>query len=196
MGLVLTIIVGLDVIATRLLPTFIIGAFVLVFAGLAGVVRAWNHAWKEQCGPLDADESGLHLAGRYIVRRSAVRHGSVVERNGRAFLNLRRALGQVEVEVDDAEAQRILEAMRLDSRRFIGQFVMNRGTTRGTKLRAFVALVLFVFVAVASVRLGRVRSISIVIPTLLVSLLSASAILHAYAFRARLRVHVGTDGLG
>jgi hypothetical protein len=110
---------------------------VLYYAGLFGLLHAWNRFWRVRRGAVRASEEGLRLDGALLVARSAVRHGHVLSRDGAWFVRLGHALSLFEIAVADAEEGRaLLESMRLDPDRSVGQYPMMNGTYRQSWLAA------------------------------------------------------------
>ncbi|MDB5213530.1 MAG: hypothetical protein JWO86_1457, partial [Myxococcaceae bacterium] len=163
--------------------------FAAYYAGFIGTMHAWNRWWREERRALRADETGLWSGERCVVRRSAVRHGHIIRRDGRVFVRLGRMLRLVEIEVaDDEEGEALLAAMRLDAARSVAQYPMAHGTWRGSLIRAAVCLAPLVVWPVALIA-G--------LPLLIfLALLFASAIgTVLYSFNQMLRVSVGADGV-
>ena len=165
-------------------------AFLVYFAGVVAVFKAWTEWWNEQRGRLRADETGLWLGERCVIRREAVRHGYVFRRGERTYVRLGRALRHVEVEVaDEAEGEALLVAMRLDSGRSVAQYAMTNGTWRASFLRASASTLPVVLAPVVAFLLGGA------LPTLLGSLVVGSVFTLLYALDQLLRVSVGADGI-
>lgn len=164
--------------------------FLLYYASFIGLMWAWNRWWREERGDLRADETGLVLGERRVIRRDAVRHGYVLEREGRTYVRLGRMLRLVDVEVADvAEGEAMLAAMRLDAARSVAEYPMAHGTWRGAWIRAALSVVpLFMAVPLAHVLGGQV-------PAFLGCLLGALFITLPYSVNQLVRVSVGADGL-
>ena len=165
-------------------------ACAVYFPGIVGLFKAWTGWWREECGKLRADETGLWLGERCVIRRDAVDHAYVLRRKERTYVRFGRTLRHVEVEVgDSAEAEALLAAMRLDSGRSLAQYSMTHGTWRASFLRAAAStLPVLVAPGVAFLFGGTLR-------LLLGSLLVGSVLTCLYAFNMWVRVSVGADGI-
>jgi hypothetical protein len=165
-------------------------AVVAYYATLLGLSRAWTRWWYEERGALRADETGLWLGKRHVVRREDVSHGYVLRSEGRIYVRLARTVRNVDVEVsDEAEGEELLAAMRLDSGRSVAQYSMTHGTWRASFVRAGASTLPVLLAPVLALLLGGT------IPILLGSLLVGSVLTCLYAFNQMLRVSVGADGV-
>ena len=81
----------------------LLAAVIAYFVGVAGTLHAWNRWWRETRGELHADENELRIGQTTVIRRSSIRHGHVLRREGRVFVRLGRMLRLVDIEVADDE---------------------------------------------------------------------------------------------
>jgi hypothetical protein len=165
-------------------------ASALFFPAIVGLFKAWTDLWREERGHLRADEAGLWLGERSVIRREEVRHAYVLRRGARTYVRLGRRIRPVEVEVaDEADGEALLAAMRLDAGRSVGEYAMTHGTWRASFVRA-AASTLPVLVAPAVALL-----VGGALPLLLPSLLVGSVLTCLYAINLKVRVSVGADGI-
>lgn len=165
-------------------------AFAVFFPGIVGLFKAWTDWWREERGRLRADETGLWLGERCVIRRDAVSHAYVLRRDERTYVRFGRTLRLVEVEVaDEAEGEALLAAMRLDSGRSVGQYAMTHGRWRASFLRAAASTLPVLLAPAVAFLLGGT------LPLLLGSLLVGSVLTCLYALNLSVRVSVGADGI-
>lgn len=67
-------------------------AYAVFFPVLIALFKAWTESWLSERGLVRADETGLWLGDRCVIRREAVRHGYVLRRDDRTFVRLGRSL--------------------------------------------------------------------------------------------------------
>ena len=159
-------------------------------AVMAGPVYVWNLWWREERGRLRADETGLWLDTRCIVRRSALRHAYIRQVQGRSVVRLGRMFRPVDVEIaNDQEGEAFLASMRLDAARSVAQYRMSHGTWRGAWLRVGLMLAAFAVVPLAAWLLHASDLVAIG------TVLAALFLLNLYALNQSVRVSVGADGL-
>jgi len=165
-------------------------AVIAYFVAVSGTLHAWNRWWREKRGELHADENELRIGDAAVIRRSSIRHGHVLRRDGRIFVRLGRMLRLVDVEVaDEAEGEALLTAMRLDAARSVAQYPMTHGTWRGSLVRAAGAVVPLLLAPL----FGFVTGLSI--PMFLALLVAVSIAMVLYSINQMLRVSVGADGV-
>ena len=179
--------------ATSLVDRFHYSAVFVLLAyvsALIGGLQAWKRWWRELRGELRADESELRIGGEVVARRADVRHGYVLRRGDRIFVRLGRMLRPIDIEVaDEAEAETLLAAMRLDAAHSVAQYPMTHGTWTGSLLRAVAGVMPLVLVPPLCLALG------IPIPIFLGLLFAACIGTVGYSFNQMLRVSVGADGV-
>jgi hypothetical protein len=162
----------------------------LYFGAMFGSTHLWNTKWLERSGRLRADERGLWLDDAIVVPRSVLRHGSVIQRDGVAYVRLGRWLQPVEIVVEDElEGGALLAAMRLDAARSVGQFTMNHGSYASSWLKAIAGVVAFL-VGTSLVILSTWNPV--VLFGWLIAAMVASFVWAANQF---VRVSVGADGV-
>jgi hypothetical protein len=165
-------------------------AYAVFFPGIIGLFKAWTDSWCEERGLLRADEAGLWLGDRCVVRREEVRHGYILRRGDRTYVRLGRAIRLVEVEVEsEAEGKALLSAMRLDSGRSVGQYAMWYGTWHASLVRAAGAALPVVVAPGVAFLLGGT------LPLLFGTLLVAIVLSCLYALNQFVRISVGADGI-
>jgi hypothetical protein len=168
----------------------LLAAVIAYFAGVAGTLHAWNRWWRETRGELHADENELRIGQTTVIRRSSIRHGHVLRREGRVFVRLGRMLRLVDIEVaDDDEAEALLAAMRLDAGRSVAQYPMTHGTWRGSLVRAAAAVAPLLLAPYFSFVTG------LPIPMFIALLVAVSTATVLYSINQMLRVSVGADGV-
>lgn len=165
-------------------------AYVAYLGGFVGLMHAWNRWWLERRGRVRADESGLWLDDTLIARRSTIRHGHVLRRDGNAYVRLGRMLRLVDIAVaDEDEGQALLTAMRLDAARSVGQYPMSHGTYRSVWLR--VGLIVGLWVLSGAAVMFVARSAELFLATL-----AAWAVVGSiWGVNQHVRVSVGADGV-
>jgi hypothetical protein len=160
------------------------------FPATVGLFKAWTDGWREERGSVRAEETGLWLGDRRVIRRDAVSHAYVLRRGERTYVRFGRALRLVEVEVaDEAEGEVLLTAMRLDAGRSVGQYAMTYGRWRASFVRGAVATLPVLAAPGVAFVLGGTM------PLLLGSLLVGSLLTCLYAINLSVRVSVGADGI-
>jgi hypothetical protein len=165
-------------------------AYALFFPAIVGLFKAWTDLWREERGHLRADETGLWLGERSVIRREEVRHAYVLRRCARICVRFGRRIWPVEVEVaDEAGGEALLAAMRLDAGSSVGQYAMTHGTWRTSFLRA-AASTLPVLIAP-----GVALLVGGALPLLLPSLLVGSALTCLVAINLKVAVSIGADGI-
>lgn len=173
-------------------------AFAPWAAYLAGAVwlgRLYERTWKTTEGTVRADEHGIYVNGRLTLTRRALRHGHPMKDGDRTFLRLHRrapfaAPYDIEVE-DEAEARRLLAALRFDAQTSVSEFELRWGAGKSVQVMRWIkaATGTFAFIAplFAMRRLGE---------TLAISLWFASCLLISYFLSGNVvQVAVGADGL-
>lgn len=160
------------------------------FAASFGLMHLWNRWWRERRGRVRADEEGLFLDDERIVARADIRHGHVLERDGRHVVRLGRMLRLVDLAVDDpAEGDAVLRAMRLDAEKSVAVYAMNHGTFG----MSFVRGGLLGGVGAVSVIAGLLLTMRDALGTLwLVGALTGITVM---AMNQLVRVAVGADGV-
>jgi hypothetical protein len=166
------------------------GLVVGYYVALVALFRAWTTRWEEERGALRADETGLWLGARCVLRRDDVSHAYVLRRSERTYVRFGRLLRHVEVEVEEeAEGEKLLAAMRLDSGRSVAQYRLNHGTWRASFLRAAASTLPVLVAPAVAFLLGGTPQL------LLAALLVGSTLTCAYAFNQFIRLSIGADGI-
>jgi hypothetical protein len=176
-----------------LAPLFYLG-------GLFTLARTWELRWRQLRGHLRVDEEGLFLEGKRIAARQKLLHGYVhVDRNQTYLRLVRRALlspRPIDIQVDDeAQANEILAAMRLDAKTSVGEYKMLHGYRRASLLKSYSAMggllavmvaffYLITFDANAPLQVG--SAIALALANIATLLLGITSVVH---------VSVGADGV-
>jgi hypothetical protein len=160
------------------------------FGFAVGAMHAWTRRWRQERGDLRADETGLWRGSELVVGRADVRHGHVLRLGDRVYVRLGRMLRNIDVEVsDEAEAESLLAAMRLDAARSVAQYPMTHGTWRGSLVRAVLGVSPMLLVPVLGILGG--FPLQLFLATLFASCIGTVL----YALNQMLRVSVGADGV-
>jgi hypothetical protein len=198
------LVLGFTLTTVGLVPAIVALLFALlaqdlvVLLGVAAYVAAalaptwlWSRQWRARRGQLRADEVGVFVDHRLVIARKKIPYGHVLEREGVRVVRLGRTFRPVEIEVaDEAEADALLRALRLDAERAAAQYTFAYGTWRGAWIRAAKGLVL------SLVGLGAAAFFSLASPVLFfaVLLFVLAAVVH-WTLGEIVRVVVGTDGI-
>ncbi len=124
-------------------------------AGLLGLAWLWQKTWVRSHGRVTADRRGVYVNGKCVAKREGMRHAYVVTSDAKTYLRLVRggAHPPIDVEVnDDAEAQRLLAALRFDAQSSVAEYRFFEGTPRSDRRK--LAIVGVAFLVTISCALG------------------------------------------
>lgn len=132
--------VGYAVVGRRVAPWIGAAAMTSYVTALIVLPWAWHRSWRLTRGRVTADARGLFVDDAPIVARAALRHAYILVDGDRTYLRLVRQtmiVRPIDVEVaDEAEAQRLLTALRFDAQRSVAEFIAIDGTTKSHRRRS------------------------------------------------------------
>lgn len=169
--------------------------WLVYMAGAIWLARVYERTWKTREGSVRADEHGLYIDGRLTLTRRALRHGHPMKDGERTFLRLHRRApfaAPYDIEVaDEAEARRLLAALRFDAQTSVSEFELRWGAGQSAHLmrwaKGAVGTVAFLAPLFLLHRLGE----NVAVP-----LWFASCLLISYFLSGNVvQVAIGADGL-
>jgi hypothetical protein len=169
-----------------------LGPFLLVVLGVQfAMMQVWRRWWRVQRGRLRADEAGVWIGERCLVRRRGLAHAYVVREGGRCLVRLGRSFRPVDVEVDDeAEGARLVQALRLDAGRSVARYTFTHGRSRD--LRKSIGFSSTLLIGLVLVLLPLMTRFPLV--ALATALFGYAAYL-LHLMNLRVHVSVGADGV-
>ncbi len=164
-------------------------------AGALWLAKLYERTWKTIEGSVHADEHGIYVNGRLTLTRRAIRHGHPMKDGERTYLRLHRrapfaAPYDIEVE-DEAEARRLLAALRFDAQTSVSEFELRWGAGTRAQVLRWVKVATGIVAFVAPILLMRRIGENVAIP-----LWFASCLLISYFLSGNVvQLAVGADGL-